>query len=382
MNRDKRENRAGNGEPRVPILDLQAQYMELREEIDRAVMDVLAGGWYILGNRVRELEEKMRSFLSLEAAFGCANGTDALIMSLMALGLDSGDEVLVPGFSFVAPAEAAVLCGAAPRFVDVDYDTFNIDPEDLKRKITPRTRAIVVVHLFGQCCDMDSVLAASGARDIRVIEDAAQSFGASYKGRRAGSIGDICCFSFYPTKNLACAGDGGLVGTTDPAIVEALRYLRIHGEEKKYHHTMIGMNSRLDEIQAAVLLAKLPSVGRWNARRAEIASMYHEAFRGFDLQVPALGEGNVHIFHQYTLRVPRREELISHLTDRNIATAVHYPLPLNLQPAYAEYGSGKGSLPVAEKLAEEVLSIPVYPQMTDGMINRVIEGVRSFFGSS
>jgi dTDP-4-amino-4,6-dideoxygalactose transaminase len=382
MRTDKRESTKGEEEQVVPILDLGAQYRELQEEIDRAVADVLGSGWYILGNYVRKLEEEMRSFLSLEAAFGCANGTDALITSLMALGLEEGDEVLLPAFSFVAPLEAVVLCGATPRFVDVDYETYNIDPEDLKWKISSRTRAIIVVHLFGQCCDMDPILEAASPGNIMIIEDAAQVFGASYRGKRAGSIGDICCFSFYPTKNLGCAGDGGLIGTTDPAVVNKLRYLRIHGEEKKYRHTMVGMNSRLDEIQAAILLAKLPSLKKWNMRRAEIAAMYDDAFRGLDVKVPVVIEGNNHIYHQYTLRVPRREEFISHLSGQNVATAIHYPLPLNLQPAYAEYDSGKGSLPVAERLTGEVISLPIFPQMTDSMIDQVIEGVRSFFRSS
>jgi dTDP-4-amino-4,6-dideoxygalactose transaminase len=300
----------------------------------------------------------------------------------MAAGVEKGDEILVPAFTFVAPAEAAVLCGATPRFVDVDPGTFNIDPAALRESLTLRTRAVIAVHLFGQCADMDPIVAAAGPAGVRIIEDAAQAFGARYRGEPAGSIGEFACFSFYPTKNLACMGDGGLVGTRDPEAVEPLRYLRNHGEVEKYRHALVGMNSRLDEIQAAILRVKLPRVEEWNARRSRIARMYDDAFTGLELRIPTVGPGNEHVYHQYTVQTRRRDDLITHLTARKIATAIHYPLPLPMQPAYRAYGPGEGAFPVAERLAREVVSLPIGPHMDDGHVNRVIEGVRSFFGAS
>lgn len=366
----------------IPVVDLRAQYLELREDIDRAVRDVLESGRYILGESVARFESEMTSYLSLEAAFGCGNGTDALILSLMAYDLKPGGEVLLPAFSFVAPLEAVVLCGAIPRFIDVDPETFTIDPNGVREAISSRTKAIIVVHLFGQCADMNPILEVAGVHEIPVIEDAAQSFGAKQEGKPAGSMGEICCFSFYPTKNLSCMGDGGMVGTRDASVVERLKYIRNHGEVEKYRHAMVGMNSRLDEIQAAVLLTKLPLVEKWNARRAEIARMYDDAFDGLDLQVPAVGKGNLHVYHQYTLQVSGRDELVSYLEGKKIATAIHYPHPLTHQPAYRESAPAKGSLLVTEELSKRVLSLPIYPQMNDGQVNRVIEAVRSFFGRS
>ena len=370
----------GNSLNMIPVVDPRAQYHELREEIDGAVLEVLGSGRYILGEAVTRFEAEMRSFLSLEAAFGCANGTDALILTLMAYELNEGDEVLVPAFSFVAPLEAIVLCGAIPRLVDVDPETFNIDPDMIEESLSPRTRAIVAVHLFGQCADMDPIIETARLNDLKVIEDAAQSFGAASSGKLAGSMGDACCFSFYPTKNLGCMGDGGLVGAMDQDIVPRLQYLRNHGEERKYHHTMVGMNSRLDELQAAIMLAKFPLVEKWNLRRAEIASMYDQAFSDLDLRVPVVGAGNTHVYHQYTVKLAGRDDLKAHLEKKRISTAVHYPLPLSIQPAYAQFNDAGRGFPVAERLAEEVLSLPVYPHMDDGMLNRVIDGVRSFFG--
>ncbi len=366
----------------VPIVDLRAQYQEIREEIDRAVNDVLASGWYIFGNSVAKFEEEIRSYLSIEAAFGCGNGTDALTLAMMAYDLGPGDEVILPAFTFIAPLESIVLRGAKPRFVDVDPASFNIDPDEIEAALTPATKAIVVVHLFGQCADMDRIMELARAHDIRVIEDAAQSFGAARSGRRAGSMGDICCFSFYPTKNLSCMGDGGMIGTTDPGAVDKIRFLRNHGEMEKYRHSMVGMNSRLDELQAAILLAKLPFVEIWNKKRAEIAVRYDQAFSDLDLKVPTVERDNIHIYHQYTVQLTNRDELIAHLQAKNIATAVHYPYPLIQQPAYAEYVENPDGFPVASRLSRQVVSLPVFPQMSDDQVNRVIEGVRSFFGES
>ncbi len=366
----------------IPIVDLKAQYIELRDEIDRAVMDVLGSGWYVLGESVERFEKEMTAYLSLEAAFGCANGTDALILSLMASDLKPGDEVLLPAFAFVAPLEAIVLRGAVPRFIDVDPETYNVDPDNIREAVNPRTKAIIVVHLFGQCTDMDPILGLAGDHGIKVIEDAAQSFGARHRGKPAGSLGEICCFSFYPTKNLSCMGDGGMVGTREAGVLDRLKYLRNHGEVEKYRHAMVGMNSRLDEIQAAILLTKLPVIEKWNARRGEIAGLYDDAFEGLDLKVPAVGEGNLHVYHQYTLQVSRRDELVTHLKGKRIATAIHYPHPLSRQPAYEEFAPLSGSLPVSERLTKRVVSLPIYPQMDDGQVNRVIEGVRSFYGRS
>ncbi len=366
----------------VPIVDLRAQYQEIQWEIDRAVQDVLESGWYIFGNAVGKFEEEMRSYLSIEAAFGCGNGTDALTLAMMAYGFGPGDEVILPAFSFVAPLEAIVLCGAKPCFVDVDPASFNIDPDGIEVAMTPATKAIIVVHLYGQCCDMDRIMKLARERGVRVIEDAAQSFGASRSGRRAGSMGDICCFSFYPTKNLSCMGDGGMIGTGDPDVVDKIRFLRNHGEVEKYRHAMVGMNSRLDELQAAILLAKLPFVERWNKKRAEIAARYDQEFKDLDLTIPTVEEGNVHIYHQYTLQSARRDRLIAHLQTKNIATAVHYPFPLTQQPAYTGFVEDPDTFPVANRLSQQVLSLPIFPQMSDDQVVRVIEGVRSYFVGS
>jgi dTDP-4-amino-4,6-dideoxygalactose transaminase len=384
MTRNRSNEPAGGSEAAgaIPVTDPRAQYLELRAETDRAVAEVLASGRYILGPSVSAFEEEVAGRLGLEAAFGCANGTDALVLCLMAAGVGEGDEVLVPAFTFVAPAEAIVLCGGSPRFVDVDPATFNVDPDGLRSSLSGRTKAAVVVHLFGQCAEMDPILEAAGATGTVVIEDAAQAFGALQGGRPAGGIGDLCGFSFYPTKNLGCMGDGGLVGTRDPRWVDALRFLRNHGEVEKYRHAMIGMNSRLDEVQAAVLRVRLAAVDRWNARRAEIAAAYDAAFSGLDLMTPHVAKGNVHVYHQYTVRTPRRDDLIVHLAARGISAAVHYPCPVHLQPAYARFSAGEGAFPVAERLAREVVSLPIYPHMDDAQVGRVIEGVRSFFGAA
>jgi dTDP-4-amino-4,6-dideoxygalactose transaminase len=300
----------------------------------------------------------------------------------MASDLKPGDEVMLPAFAFVAPLEAIVLCGAIPRFIDVDPETYNVDPDNIREAVNSSTKAIIVVHLFGQCADMDPILELASDHGIKVIEDAAQSFGARYRGKPAGSLGEICCFSFYPTKNLSCMGDGGMVGTRETGVLDKLKYLRNHGEVEKYRHAMVGMNSRLDEIQAAILLTKLPIVEKWNARRAEIAGLYNDAFEGFDLKVPSVGEENLHVYHQYTLQVSRRDELVMHLKGKRVATAIHYPYPLSQQPAYEKFAPLSGSLPVSERLTKQVVSLPIYPQMDDGQVNRVIEGVRSFFGRS
>ncbi len=363
----------------IPVSDPRAQYLELKGEIDMAVAEVLDSGRYILGRAVGRFEEEIRTYLSMEAVFGCASGTDALILAMLACGIGPGDEVLLPAFTFVAPLEAVVLCGATPRFVDVDPYTFTIDPNGVEEAMTPRTKAVIAVHLFGQCAVMEPILDAARDNGVVVIEDAAQSFGASRHGRYAGAIGDVGCFSFYPTKNLGCMGDGGMVVTSDERIGPRLRALGNHGEVEKYRHEMVGMNSRLDEIQAAILLAKLPLIGKWNTRRAEIAEIYDGALGDVDLEVPVVAKGNSHIYHQYTIQVERRDALMSHLGRLKISTAVHYPRPLHLQPAYKRYAHRCVGFPVSEVLSEKVLSLPIFPHMDDGQVNRVIEGVRSFF---
>jgi dTDP-4-amino-4,6-dideoxygalactose transaminase len=311
------------------------------------------------------------------SAVGVASGTDALLLSLRACGVGSGDEVITTAFTFFATAGVISRLGATPVFVDVDPDTYNIDPAQIEKKINSRTRAIMPVHLYGQCADMDPIMQIADKHGLKVVEDAAQAIGAKYKGKRAGTIGHFGCFSFFPSKNLGAAGDGGMVVTSDPQMDELLRMLRVHGAKPKYYHSLVGYNSRLDTIQAAILEVKLKYLDGWTEKRRQHAQVYNRALAGSGVTTPKEEEFNYHIYHQYTIAVKNRDKLRGALKEKQIGHDVYYPVPLHLQECYKHLGYKQGSLPVTEEKSREVVSLPIYPEMTAEQQNYVIDTVKS-----
>jgi len=367
----------------VPLLDLVAQYRTIKDEVLPAVQAVIESQQFVMGPPVPQLEAMVARLSHAKYAIACASGTDALLLPLKALGLKPGDEVITTPFTFFATAGAIHNAGGTPVFVDVDPDTFNIDPAAVGRAITPRTRAIVPVHLYGQMAAMERLLPFA-ARGLKILEDAAQAIGArrSIDGewRMAGELGWATGYSFFPSKNLGAWGDGGMMVTSDDALAERLRWLRLHGGAKQYHHDEVGTNSRLDSLQAAVLLAKLPHLAAWSARRREHAAYYSRALAGLSqVKPPAVDPANEHIFHQYTLRVERRDELQAHLKAKGIGSAVYYPVPLHLQNCFSHLGYAPGRLPESERACREVLSLPVYPELAREQLDYVIETIRGFY---
>jgi dTDP-4-amino-4,6-dideoxygalactose transaminase len=363
----------------VPHLDLAAQYAAIGAEIRTAVENVLASQQFILGREGAAFEQEIAQLCGVAHGVGVASGTDALILALRACGVQAGDEVLVPPFTFVATGSAVGALGAKPVFADIRPDTYNIDPSDLARRVTPRTRAIIAVHLYGLACDMDPILNFARARNLRVIEDNAQSIGANYKGRRTGSLGDAACMSFYPTKNLGAYGDAGMVVTNSNEMAARLKSLRNHGQTGKYVSSEPGWNSRLDEIQAAILRVKLRHLPGWQRARQAHAAAYTKLLLGIPgVAPPVIPEGYEHVFHQYTIRVERRDALVQSLSERKIGSAVYYPVPLHLQPLYASLGHKTGDFPHAEHASKEVLSLPIFPELRSEQISRVAEAVAEF----
>lgn len=377
---------ASNSQP-VPLLDLKAQYAQVGEQIEEMVLNVLRSGNYVLGQLGRSLEEQVGSLCGTNFGVGVANGTDALVLALWAANVGPGDEVITPSFTFAATAEAIALRGAKPIFVEVDQTTFNIRPEAIEALITPRTKAIIPVHLYGQPADMDPIVAIAERHGLIVIEDNAQAIGATYKGKPTGSLGHMACISFYPTKNLGAAGDAGMVVTRDEKLAERLRALRAHGMRVRYYHDELGVNSRLDEIQAAVLLSKLPHLKGWNEQRNQIASWYEQGFKhATGIITPKVMLRNTHVWHQYTIRVTTgagitRDELMKELAARGIGSMCYYPVPVHLQKAFAHFGYRKGDLPVSEQLAKEVVSLPMYPELTELQVKYVTEEVSNIINS-
>ncbi len=368
----------------VPLLDLVAQYEGIRDEVLRAMMTVVERQGFIMGPEVAQLEAEVARLSNARHAIGCASGTDALLLPLRALDLKPGDEVITTPFTFFATAGAIHNTGGTPVFVDIDAATFNIRPDAIAAAITPRTRAIVVVHLFGQMAALESVLPLAQRHGLALIEDAAQAIGARRKiggqWRMAGELGTAGTFSFFPSKNLGGFGDGGMIVTQDDALAERLRKLRLHGGARQYHHEEVGYNSRLDTLQAAVLLAKLPHLAAWSRARGERARRYTEAFAGHpDVCPPAVDPANEHIFHQYTIRVPRRNELQAHLKGKGIGNAIYYPLALHLQPCFAHLGYQRGRLPATEAAMDSVISLPIYPELTREQQDTVIDTVLEFY---
>ena len=367
----------------VPLLDLQAQYASLREEMRPAIERVLESQRFVLGDEVRRLESSLAEYCQSKHAVGCASGSDALLLALMALDVGPGDEVITTPFSFFATASCIARLAARPVFVDIDKLTYNLDVSRVADAITSRTKAIMPVHLYGQCADMNPLLDLSERHEIPIIEDAAQAIGATDRGRRAGSLGAFGCFSFYPTKNLGGAGDGGIVTTNDDALAQRLRRLRAHGGVTEYEHQEVGVNSRLDELQAAVLNVKLPHLDVWSDQRARIAQSYSESLNdadlSFELTTPLVRPECRHIFHQYVIRVPRhRDALMNHLRERGVGTKVYYPIPLHRQECFSYLGYKAGAFPEAERAAKETVALPAYPELSEAQQAYVVDSIKSF----
>ncbi|MDD3149805.1 MAG: DegT/DnrJ/EryC1/StrS family aminotransferase [Candidatus Gastranaerophilales bacterium] len=361
----------------IPILDLTKQYTQIQEEAEKAVIDVMRSGCYILGNNVKKLESDFAKYCGTSYAIGVANGTDALHLALRALEIGAGDEVITVAFTFVATAEAIGLVGATPVFVDINDDTFNLDYTELEKKITSKTKAIIPVHLYGQPADMGPIMEIAKKYNLYVIEDCAQAVGAEYNGQKVGSFGDIGCFSFFPTKNLGCFGDGGIITTNSDYLNKKIIGLRNHGSQVRYYHEEIGLNSRLDEIQAAILNVKFKHIDKWNEERQENAYLYNELLKDVeDVVTPDELDGVKAVYHQYTIQVPNRDEMHKKLAEKGVMAMIYYPVPLHLQEVHKNYGFKKGDLPVTEALTERVLSLPMFPEMTEEQQIKVVEAIK------
>ena len=366
-----------NLQTRIPALDLRAQYASIREEIREAIDRVLDAQVFILGPEVKALEREIAAYCGRKYAVGVASGTDALILSVHSLGIGPGDEVIVPSFTYIATADAVSLLGARPVFVDVDPDTFTLDIAQVAAKLTPRTRAVIPVHLYGQAADMDPLVELCRKHEVAIIEDCAQAIGATYHGRKVSSFGELGCLSFFPSKNLGGYGDGGMIVTDSDQLYSRLISLRAHGSTKKYYSEEQGWNSRLDEIQAAILRVKLRHLDHWIARRRERAQKYSSLLGGIPrVKTPVTASWGEHVFHQYTILVSDRDQIQRALADEGIASTVYYPVPIHLQPIYKELGHDQGQLAVSETVAQQCLSLPIYPELADAQIGRVVEAVR------
>lgn len=367
---------------KIPLIDVHAQNLPLQAEMLRAIQGVLESGAFILGPEVKAFEQEFQAYTKVPHAIACASGSDALLLPLMAANIGAGDEVLVPSFTFYATAGAVARLGATPVFVDSD-DTCNISLADLEKKITSKTKAMIPVHLFGQMVDMEAVLKIARPKNILVIEDCAQSIGAELKGKQAGAWGDYGAFSFYPTKNLGAVGDAGLVSAADPEKAEAMNMVRVHGSKQRYYHELIGTNSRLDSIQAAVLRVKLRHLKSYEKGRERVAGLYNKLFAsaglGEDLRLPVEASGRKHVWNQYTVRARKRDALRVWLSDKGIGSEIYYPLAMHKQAAFKKFLPGPISLPVCEALEQEVLSLPMYPELADSQVERVVEVVRGFY---
>jgi dTDP-4-amino-4,6-dideoxygalactose transaminase len=356
----------------IPMVDLKGQYESLKSEIDAALLQALGETRFILGPNVQAFEQETAAYLGVKHAVSCASGTDALHLALLAAGIGEGDEVITTAFTFIATAEAIRYVGATPVFVDIQPDSLNIDPQKVRDALTPRTRAIIPVHIFGQPADMDEIMAIANEQGLKVIEDCAQSFGSRYQQGMTGGIGDLGAFSFFPSKNLGCYGDGGLVTTQSDDYAAQLKIYRNHGSSQPYHHDVIGYNSRLDELQAVILRIKLKRIDDYNQNRLRVAQTYNQQLAAA-VEVPALPQDRDHVFHQYTVLSDNRENIKQQLLSKNIACAVYYPIPLHRQKAFAD--APAVSLPVTERVSERCVSFPIFPEMTDEQIKTVCQAV-------
>jgi dTDP-4-amino-4,6-dideoxygalactose transaminase len=369
----------------VPLLDLKAQYRTIRTDVLTTIETVCDEQGFILGPRVMELERSLAEYAGASHAVGVASGSDALLLSLMALGVGAGDEVITVPFTFFATAGAISRLGAKPVFVDICADTFNLNPDNIEQAVTPRTKAIIPVHLFGQCAGMEAITAMAKRHRLAVIEDACQAIGARRHGIMAGAMGQTGCFSFFPSKNLGAFGDGGLITTNDGKLYDAMAMLRVHGSHVRYLHEFIGINSRLDALQAAILQIKLKYLDRWAEGRRRNAARYEQLFTDAKLMdkvtLPTTAKGNEHVFNQYTVRVQQRDELRAYLKDRGVGTEIYYPVPMHLQACYRDLGYRQGSFPISEQAAEEVFSLPIYAELTEAQLTYVVEMIAAFYKS-
>jgi dTDP-4-amino-4,6-dideoxygalactose transaminase len=369
-------------EVKVPFLDLKAQHDPLRDQIDCAIAEVIDSGAFAGGPFVTKFEDEFATFCGCDHAIGLGNGTEALWFALLALGVGPGDEIITVPTTFMATAEAISYCGATPVFVDIDECTYTMDPAEIRAAITKKTKAIIPVHLFGQPADMDPILEIAREHKLSVIEDAAQAHGAEYKKRKAGTVADAGCFSFYPSKNLGAFGEAGAVVTNSFQLQEKIRMLRDHGQVRKYYHTMVGWNGRMDGIQAAVLSVKLQHLQRGNDLRRAHALKYNEALAKIeDLVVPREAAYARHVYHVYAVRVKERDKVMQSLADKGIGCGVHYPVPIHLQEAYRSLGHKKGAFPIAERTAEEFISLPMFPELTQAQLELVVEAVKDCIGT-
>ncbi len=371
----------------IPLVDLKRQYFSIRGDVTRQIDDVLTNGSFILGERGKDFETAFAAFCGAACAVGVNSGTDAIVLSLMAMGIGTGHEVILPANTFLATAEAVSHAGATPVLADINSDTFNLDPSRVEGAITPRTKAIIPVHLYGQVADMGPLLEIARRHKLAVIEDACQAHGAEYKGQKAGTLGDMAAFSFYPGKNLGAYGDAGAVVTNEPGLADRVRVLRNHGSRRKYYHEAIGYNSRLDEIQAAILLAKLKHLDSWTIRRRANAQLYDRlllplASRGL-ITIPVEKPWAKHVYHLYVVQTAEdtRDLLLQHLNSRGIGAQIHYPVPIHLQEAYAGLNYRPGTFPVTEGLAKRIVSLPLFPEMESAEIEHITSAIGSFFDS-
>lgn len=391
----------------IPLIDLKAQYKSISEDLDRVTKEVLSSAAYIMGKNITEFEKEFAEYIGVKHAISVGNGTDALVIALKSLGIGAGDEVITSTFTYFASAECISAVGATPVFVDVEKDTFNIDPSKIEEKITDKTKAIIPVHIFGQSADMDPINEIAKKYNLKVIEDACQAVGGKYKGKMIGTLGDAACFSFFPTKNLSCAGDGGMIVTNDDDIATIVKALRTHGSGEtgqkaynllnniteevqsskdgddtvynplKYYNYLIGFNSRLDAIQGAILRVKLPHLDSWNAGRRKVAEVYNRDLKNSEVVIPIVREENEHIYHQYVLQSEDREAILNKLKEKGVATGVYYPVPLHLQKVYADLGYKEGDMPVAEYLSHRTFAIPVYPELTEEQVNYIVDAIKA-----
>lgn len=366
----------------VPFIDLNIQYQMIQGEIDPAIAGVLSRSDFVLGQAVTDFETAFANYCEADYAVGVDSGFSALELILRAYEIGPGDEVITAANTFIATALSIATCGAKPVLIDITADHFNIDPALLEAAITPATRAIIPVHLYGQPADMDPILAIARQHGLRVIEDACQAHGARYKGRRVGSLGDAAAFSFYPSKNLGAFGDGGMVVTSDISLADRLRLLRNLGQQAKYHHQIKGYNHRLDTLQAAILSTKLLHLDEWNGARGRSAALYDRLLVGLPLFAPQTAAWAEHVFHLYVIRVPEREALQAHLKNAGIATGLHYPVPIHLQPAFQELGYRQGAFPVTEQFAGEILSLPMYPELRSEAVVYTVNAIKEFIDQS
>lgn len=360
----------------IPMVDLHTQYQMLKDEIHNALNATLESTAFIMGPNVRALEDEVSEYLNIKHSVSCASGTDALHLALLALDIGAGDEVIVPSFTFAASAEAIRYVGATPVFIDIDAETLNLDVALIKQCISKKTKAIIAVHLFGLTADIDAIKTAIAKQNIFLIEDCAQSFGANYKNLKTGTLGDVSCFSFFPSKNLGCYGDGGMISTPHDDVADKLKLLRNHGSPKRYEHTIIGYNSRLDEIQATILRIKLKHLDKYNQLRLSHANSYTDALKQTGIVTPNESSDSDHVYHQYTLQHANRDQIISTLSDNNIASAIYYPKGLHQQLAFTN-GAPSASLPITEHVSNTCFSLPMYPELNTEQINKIIDTCKS-----